>query len=326
MANEQHKCDIVKVGMRFNMLTVLSEDFEAEKLSKYSHKQFKCVCDCGNIKTVDVYDLIDGRVKSCGDKKHRGELLKGMSTHDLTGQNFGNLSVIKQDLSKETGKGKHAYWICECNLCGKQKSIRSSDLVGGIVVDCGCGRSKRISDAISKDYNNQVFGHLKVIEKDLSKIKSGTHTYWICECDICGRVESVSSDMLGRYGKDRCKICMGVSNGEQKIVELLEDNNISFIHDKPYKNFKYSVSGGTPRFDFRITQKSECDYIIEYDGEQHYKDIPNYQGLEYHQIRDNEKNQFCKDNGIPIIRIPYKKLKTLVIEDLLLETTDFLVG
>ena len=33
--------------------------------------------------------------------------------------------------------------------------------------------------------------------------------------------------------------------------------------------------------------------------------------------RDNLKNNFCISHNIPLVRIPYSKLKTLQIEDLL---------
>ena len=38
------------------------------------------------------------------------------------------------------------------------------------------------------------------------------------------------------------------------------------------------------------------------------------------------KNEWCKNNNIPIIRIPYAHLKELKIEDLLLETSQFIVN
>lgn len=41
------------------------------------------------------------------------------------------------------------------------------------------------------------------------------------------------------------------------------------------------------------------------------------------QQRDNYKNQWCKDNNIPLIRIPYIHYDDLCIEDLMLETTKF---
>ena len=39
--------------------------------------------------------------------------------------------------------------------------------------------------------------------------------------------------------------------------------------------------------------------------------------LEEVQERDAIKNNFCQQFNIPLIRIPYHKLKTLIIEDLL---------
>lgn len=331
MANKTNKCDAVKPGMKFGLLTVLEEDYDAESLSKYSHKIFKCECECGQQKSVDVYHLLSGHVKSCGASVHRRAFSQGTHTKDLSGMMFENMEVIEKDASKITKGGKHVYWICKCTICGKTKSVRSSDLISGKVTDCGCGRSRRISDGVAENLSGLVFGHLTVIEKDISKIKSGSPAFWICKCDLCGRTESVAAPMLKYYGKDRCKICMGISNGEQKIIEMLESYNISFVHDKPYGNFKYSISGGTPRFDFRITSNSDCDYIIEFDGEQHYKEVtfgPNmekWQSLEYVKIRDDEKNSYCASHNIPLIRIPYKKLKTLDIIDLLPETSDYLI-
>lgn len=144
---------------------------------------------------------------------------------------------------------------------------------------------------------------------------------------MCGRIESVSSDILTEYGKDRCKRCSYISMGEQKIIELLEDNNISFVHDKSYLDLRYPDTGGAPRFDFRITQNSDCDYIIEFDGEQHFRQIPRYDdriAFESRVKRDNFKNEWCATNNIPLIRIPYTRLNKLEINDLKPETTKYL--
>ncbi len=79
------------------------------------------------------------------------------------------------------------------------------------------------------------------------------------------------------------------------------------------------------RFDFYVNNK----YIIEYDGETHYQS--NLHGwydkshLKAQQERDIIKNQWCKDNNIPLIRIPYTHLNDLKIEDLLLETSEYIV-
>ena len=43
------------------------------------------------------------------------------------------------------------------------------------------------------------------------------------------------------------------------------------------------------------------------------------------QERDTYKNQWCKENNIPLIRIPYTHLNDLCLEDLLLETSKFII-
>lgn len=42
------------------------------------------------------------------------------------------------------------------------------------------------------------------------------------------------------------------------------------------------------------------------------------------QERDNYKNQWCIKNGVPLIRIPYIHLKDLCINDLILNTSNFI--
>ena len=47
--------------------------------------------------------------------------------------------------------------------------------------------------------------------------------------------------------------------------------------------------------------------------------------LTQQQERDKIKTQWCKEHNIPLIRIPYTHYKDLKIEDLLLETSKFIV-
>lgn len=92
---------------------------------------------------------------------------------------------------------------------------------------------------------------------------------------------------------------------------------------------KYPNTGGAPRFDFRINQNSDCDYIIEFDGEQHFREIPMYDSTDTYMIRqlhDKFKNDWCRENNIPLIRIPFKRLKKLCFDDLLPDKSEFLVA
>lgn len=247
----------------------------------------------------------------------------------LQGLNINHLTVLSLDTSKIPKAGKHKYWWCKCNLCGNIKSIRSSELKQGKFMDCGCQRQQRLSKGATIDLNGKTFGYLTVLHRDETRgYHSGNHAYWMCKCALCGNIESVQSQMLLHHGKDRYRKCCGFTLGERKIIELLDSHNISYIHDKTYKKCIYDKTGRPLRFDFRINQHSDCDYIIEFDGAQHFKPVPiwdNTESFQSRKRRDAYKNIWCHNNGVNIIRIPYTHLKHLCIDDLRVETTRFLV-
>ena len=66
----------------------------------------------------------------------------GKPLNNLEGKVFGSLKVLKLGRSKGNG----AWWICQCK-CGKQKEIRSSDMVQGKINSCGCEHKERIAKA-----------------------------------------------------------------------------------------------------------------------------------------------------------------------------------
>ena len=116
------------------------------------------------------------------------------------------------------------------------------------------------------------------------------------------------------------------SKGELKIEQLLTVNNISFIREATFGTCLFEDTGYPARFDFYVSDK----YLIEFDGVQHFKPDHGYWKMEENwfekiQIRDKFKNDWCKENDIPLIRIPYTRLDALCIEDLILETTEFRV-
>lgn len=96
---------------------------------------WQCRCECGSI--VDKYasDLTGGNVSSCGCLK--AELIR--KRHDLTGQRFGKLTVIKD--SGQTDNFGQILWECQCD-CGNKTLIRAGNLVKGNTTSCGCINSR----------------------------------------------------------------------------------------------------------------------------------------------------------------------------------------
>ena len=95
-----------------------------------------------------------------------------------------------------------------------------------------------------------------------------------------------------------------LSSGARRIKKFLDKRDINYEMEKTFDDCYHEI---LLRFDFYLPDKN---IIIEYDGEQHFKSIPMLGGDEYLkniQIRDTVKNNYCKDNHIKLIRIPYYK-------------------
>ena len=228
---------------------------------------------------------------------------------DLTGQKFGRLTVLKKDDQKKTSSS--SYWICQCE-CGKIKSIKSSSLRRGEVQSCGCLRNERIAEVkktISEELIGQKFGKLLVLKRSERKGPGG-ELYWICQCD-CGKIIEVRGQSLKRTDGNQTVSCgcFHRSIGAQNILNIFEQNDISYIAEYTFKELPKS------RFDFAILDNNNnIIRLIEFDGEQHYKDIPAWGGLELQQQRDQIKNDFAKKHQIPLIRIPYWERNNITLE------------
>ena len=221
------------------------------------------------------------------------------------GNRYGKLVVIERAENNNRGE---AQWLCRCD-CGCEKVVRANDLRSGRTISCGClhnnGKDKKIQ--IGDKYN-----YLTVLEETSER----DHSFIVykCRCD-CGNIILANANAL-RTGHTQSCGCIK-SRGEKKISQILRDNNIPFEIQKTFEDCKDALP--LP-FDFWVCGK----YVIEYDGIQHFetKDNHGWNTLENQKKlleHDELKNQYCKEHGIPIIRIPYTKYDTLCLEDLLLK-------
>lgn len=236
---------------------------------------------------------------------------------DLTGKVFGELTVISKSSRRASNGG--VYWNCRCS-CGREKEIMGQSLKNGKTVSCGhIGKEKlKIGRGLNfKDLTGQHFGKLIVLKRIEDKILSNGEkkVQYECKCS-CGRITKVISDNLKKGNTQTCGLCKENSHGNIKISQILDKAKIPYEREKRFSSCKDKMP--LP-FDFYIDNK----YLIEYDGKQHFKDEGLY---DYKKtcLHDSIKNQWCKDNDIPLIRIPYTHYKNLCLEDLLLETSNFI--
>ena len=146
----------------------------------------------------------------------------------------------------------------------------------------------------------------KELRPDMVMPYTTKKVWWICPKGHDYEM-AVSQHTLGY----RCQVC-NESKGEKIIDTYLREHNIKFkpqYTDDRCKNVHLLI------FDFAILKNNEPILIIEYDGEGHYKPITfggcsketAIKNLESAKIRDKIKNDFCKENNIPMLRIPYWK-------------------
>ena len=252
---------------------------------------------------------------------------------DMTNQKYGLLTVISRGENDKFGK---AQWWCQCECGSPLKLISGAALRRGLVLSCGCNKLKKMkeyNDAHVTDETGNIYGYLTVLHRVENVENKDGRAQWLCRCK-CGK-EIITTGKLLRDGHKLSCGCMKKSKGEWYIEQLLENN--SFIYSEQYTIYieqqEYNVLQKHPYyFDFAIFKDNkELDYLIEFDGQQHfeYKENKNCwnneENFEKTQVRDNLKNQWCKDNNIPLIRIPYWHLKDLTIEDLKLETSNFII-
>ena len=126
-------------------------------------------------------------------------------------------------------------------------------------------------------------------------------TKMLVKHNLCGNTYEVNWNNFHQGA--RCPKC-NESKGEKEISDILNSLNIKYTSQKRFPECKHK---NTLPFDFYIHNK-KSKLLIEFDGIQHFKPIEYFGGedvLKETQFRDKIKNDFAKEKGIPILRIPY---------------------
>lgn len=295
--NYYEKMSTDLVGKKYGKLEVLEKTDQRE----HGHIVYRCKCDCGQECFVESSELTTGSTESCGcSPKYKYT--------DLTNQRFGRLTAIKD--SGKRNDYRNILWLCKCD-CGNTTYVSSNNLISGGTCSCGCLHKEilvQMGRNQLQDLTGQRFGKLVVIGN------SGERNYrnqvlWNCKCD-CGNVcKKAGADL--RAGSVISCGCVNHNYYENVIADILTNHNIQYERQKTFKNCINPKTNRHLRFDFYLQQYNLC---IEYDGSQHFKKHKIWDTrdpLENRQYRDAIKNQFCEDNNINLIRIPYTESKKI---------------
>lgn len=227
-----------------------------------------------------------------------------------------NSPLLPKDIYVRSGK---KYWW-HCNTCGY--SWKSScDKFSRAKGNCS-----RCSGYIISDKNRLSFLRPDLLSEwnykknegiDVDSVFISTmNKYWW----VCSLGHEWQASPANRNKKNSgCPVCRE-SKGEKKIKKFLDKHNIDNIPQ--YKNSKCRNQRVLP-FDFAVFIDNNM-FMIEYHGGQHYKPIDWFgseEAFENLQIRDKIKFDYCKNNNIPLIIIPYwdfDKIEEILAKELIL--------
>ena len=290
-------------GQRFGRLVVLYR----AKNNICNRPAWHCKCDCGNEKDIAGNSLRHGDTKSCGCY-NKEQISKTNAIHLYPEQKFGHWTVL-EEIDKR--KNKYIMYKCKCD-CGNEKIVSGHALRSGNSQSCGkCLRNNIIG---------KTYGLLTILSVNDEKTNE-KNLYVNCRC-VCGNITIVQYGSLKNGGTKSCG-CLHESFGEYQINKILLENHIPFKRQHTFKDCYFSDSQHLAQFDFYVDNK----YIIEFDGKQHfYKSCEFFEnGFEYTREHDLIKDRYCFCNHIPLIRIPFTHENKIILKDLLLETSDFIL-
>lgn len=210
---------------------------------------------------------------------------------------FGNL----YDYSKVEYKNSHekVEIICEKHksffMCPKDHINQKQ----------GCPKCGKIS--MSNKYRknlNLLISQFKEINGDRYDYSKVEYKNNITKVEIiCKEHGSFKQTAKSHLRGRGCPMCNS-SKGELRIANFLTERNINFNTQQTFSKC-LSENNNKLKFDFYLPEMNTC---IEYDGEQHFRPIEHFGGDESfkkQKIRDAIKNNYCIENNIKLIRIPF---------------------
>ena len=244
------------------------EDLTGKQFGEWTPLQYagdskwKCRCSCGEIKVVAAYDLKKGKSRNCGHNRKK-------PYRDLTGQRFGEMTVIKY-LYKNR-------YLCKCS-CGTEREVMGTNLLSGSTVSCGCKHMSPYTEEFMRSVISRYIeeNNEKPFIADISRELNITHYY--------------ANQLINKYNlKGLVNTSFG-SKYEKEIYDVIieADSNIEVL------TRNRSVLAENKELDLYIPSKR---LAIEFNGD--YWHSYEKKGSKYHQ----QKTLECAKAGIQLIHI-----------------------
>ena len=276
------------------MFTVKTVD-----LTKGSPIKIECKCSkCGQISVIEYRKFIkniksDGIYKCGGCFKYTQKEVEEMFSQ-------AGYKVI----GEYKGSNNYIWYICPKH--GKQKTVINNFIAGMRGRRCA-GESLRVPfEDVKAAFENR--GYTLISEeyngsKELLEYRCNKHP------EVISKIKY--NDLQQGHG---CPLCGKSSKGELEIKDWLDKNNKIFALQYTFDDL-VSDTGYKLRFDFAVfNNDNSLKTLIEFDGKQHYEAIDYFGGeeaLNRQQQLDTLKNEYCQNNNLDLLRIPYTEFFNL---------------
>lgn len=191
-----------------------------------------------------------------------------------------------------------------CDICNTDFYQYPSRLIHEHIYGCNCQPTKKWTH---KDFL-QALGDECLQEYEILDQYQNTNTKIHFKHKTCGATfELTPYKFIYRHQKKYCPICYyNKSHGEIIINTYLTNIKINYHRQFIFPDLPKRL------FDFYIPS---LNLTIEFDGQQHYEFIPFFhktkEKFEERKQFDEEKNKYCLDKGINLLRIPYNEIDNL---------------
>lgn len=253
---------------------------------------------CGSIYEQAAHEAKRGKgCRKCAQDKFIGGRLKNKRTFErefnlLSNKEYEMLSEYKNDNSKIKVRHTECGFIYPVNAGAFIQGRRCPKCAVKIRADKQRWTQEQFEEFVRENGDNE-YSVLNKYADSQTKVKlnhlSCGHTYEVTPRDFVS-------------GK-RCPRCRA-SHGEKMVEKLLKDFKLNY--KTQYRIEECKVKRALP-FDFAVFKENKM-ILIEYQGIQHYQIVSVFGGEEGYKERvfnDNIKRNFCEENNIDLIEIPY---------------------
>lgn len=194
-------------------------------------------------------------------------------------------------------KGQDEKFLIRHNKCGTEyKTSYKNFRRGRRCNTCKDNKRRKTKEYFEKEVELLGEGEYIVLSDYVNHKTKVTFRHTKCNKEFVGTPDNF---LRG----NRCPHC-NASKGEYKVMKYLENNSFDYDTQVVFKDLR---DNHPLRFDFSV--KTPNNFIlIEYDGIQHFEPVKHWggeKGLKRNQLRDKMKNDYVREKGYNLIRIPY---------------------